>query len=87
MVENPLGLLRLPKGKFVIPDIQPMLAGGAAAVKAIGSSIIHLSRAVFIGGGGGGGFWADAAANGGVTLAFTAIAGLALAAAVVFTTR
>ncbi|KAI3457959.1 hypothetical protein Pfo_014622 [Paulownia fortunei] len=86
MVENPLGVLRHPKGKFGIPDIHPMLAGGAALVEAIGSSISQLSRAVFIGGGGGG-FWKDAAANDGVTLAFTAFAGLALAAAVFYTTR
>ncbi|KAL8551003.1 hypothetical protein ACS0TY_000184 [Phlomoides rotata] len=60
-----------------------MLAG---AVEAIGSSISQFSRSVFIGGGRGDGFWRDAAANGGVTLAFTAFAGLTLAAAV-FSTR
>lgn len=86
MVENQQSVLRLPKGKFVIPDFHPMLAGGAAALQAIGTRISDLSRAVFIGGGGGG-FWTDAAANGGVTLAFTAFAGLALAAAVFYTTR
>ncbi|KAK6155500.1 hypothetical protein DH2020_009748 [Rehmannia glutinosa] len=64
-----------------------MLAGAAAVVESIGSSISQLSRAVFIGGGGGGGFWRDTAANGRVTLAFTAFAGLALAAAVFYTTR
>ncbi|KAH6760454.1 Ypt/Rab-GAP domain of gyp1p superfamily protein [Perilla frutescens var. hirtella] len=85
MVENQQGVLLHPKGKFVIPDIHPMLAGGAAALEAIGIRISELSRAAFIGGGGGG-FWRDAAANGGVTLAFTAFAGLALAAAVFYTT-
>ncbi|KAK6155525.1 hypothetical protein DH2020_009773 [Rehmannia glutinosa] len=86
MVENLLGVLQHPRGKFVIPDIHPMLAGAAAVVESIGSSISQLSRAVFIGGGGGGGFWRDTAANGRVTLAFTAFAGLALAAAVFYTT-
>lgn len=87
MVDNQQrGVLLLPKGRFVIPGIHPMLAGAAAAVESIGSRISELSRAVFLGGGGGG-FWRDAAANGGVTLAFTAFAGIALAAAVLYTTR
>ena len=84
MVDNQQGV---PRGRFVIPRIHPMLAGGAAAVQAIGSRIGELSRVVFIGGGGGGGFWRDAASNGGLTLAFTAFAGLALAAAVFYTSR
>ncbi|KAL8538100.1 hypothetical protein ACS0TY_000160 [Phlomoides rotata] len=86
MVENQPGALRLPKCKFVVSVIHPMLSGGAAAVEAIGSSISQLSRAVFVGGGGGG-FWSDAAANRGLTLAVTAFAGLAVAAVVVYTTR
>ncbi|XP_041998774.1 rab GTPase-activating protein 22-like isoform X1 [Salvia splendens] len=87
MVENQQGVSHLPRGRFVIPRIHPMLAGGAAAVQAIGSRIGDLSSVVFIGGGGGGGFWRDAASNGGLTLAFTAFAGLALAAAVFYTSR
>lgn len=86
MVDNQLRALRLPNCKFVVSVIHPMLSGGAAAVEAIGSSISQLSRAVFVGGGGGG-FWSDASANGGLTLAFTAVAGLAVAVAVVYTTR
>ncbi|KAL0304457.1 UNVERIFIED_CONTAM: GTPase-activating protein gyp7 [Sesamum radiatum] len=64
-----------------------MLAAGAAAVGAIGSSIGQLSRTVFIRGGGGGGAWKDVAANGGVTLGFTVFAGVALAAVVFYTAR
>ncbi|KAK6155526.1 hypothetical protein DH2020_009774 [Rehmannia glutinosa] len=87
MVENLTGVLQHPRGKFVIPDIHPMVAGAGAAavVESIGSSISQLSRAVFIGGGGGGGSLRDTAANGRVV--FTAFAGLALAAAVFYTTR
>ncbi|CAA0813056.1 Ypt/Rab-GAP domain of gyp1p superfamily protein [Striga hermonthica] len=74
-------LLQLPRGKFVIPSTHPMLSGGAAALGSIGTSIGQISRAVFVGGGGS---WKDAAANGGLTLAVTALAGLALAAAVFY---
>ncbi|GFP88775.1 GTPase-activating protein gyp7 [Phtheirospermum japonicum] len=86
MVDYLEGVLQLPRGRFVIPNIHPMLACGAAALESIGSSIGQISRAVFIGGGGGGGFWKGAAADGSVTLAVTAFAGLALAAAVFYTT-
>ncbi|KAL0452384.1 UNVERIFIED_CONTAM: GTPase-activating protein GYP7 [Sesamum latifolium] len=83
MVHSPLGVLLNPRVKVLIPDLHPMLAAGASAIEAIGTSISQASRAVII----GGGFWKEAAENGGVTLAFTAIAGVALAAAVFYTTR
>ncbi|KAK4431286.1 GTPase-activating protein gyp7 [Sesamum alatum] len=63
-----------------------MLAAGAAAVGAIGSSISQLSRTVFIRGGGGGA-WKDASASGGVILGFTVFGGVALAAVVFYTAR
>ncbi|KAL3630742.1 hypothetical protein CASFOL_023726 [Castilleja foliolosa] len=87
MVDHIEGVLQLPRGKFVIPNIHPMLAGAGATLESIGSSIGQISRAVFIGGGGGGGFWKGVAEDGGVTIAITAFAGLALAAAVFYTTR
>ncbi|KAL0403260.1 UNVERIFIED_CONTAM: GTPase-activating protein GYP7 [Sesamum radiatum] len=83
MVQSPLGVLLNPRVKVLIPDLHPMLAAGASAIEAIGTSISQASRAVIV----GGGFWKEAAENGGVTLAFTAIAGVALAAAVFYTTR
>lgn len=57
------------------------------AVRVIGVSISKLGGAVFFGGRGGG-FWNDeAASNAGVAVAVTALAGLALAAALFYTTR
>ncbi|XP_073131365.1 rab GTPase-activating protein 22-like isoform X1 [Henckelia pumila] len=84
MVENRLGLSRHPWGKIVVPNLRSMISGGSAAVGAIGGSISQLRRAVFTGGDGG--FWMDQTANGFVTLAVTALAGLVLAAAVYYTT-
>ncbi|XP_073019868.1 rab GTPase-activating protein 22-like isoform X1 [Primulina eburnea] len=84
MVDNQLGLSRHPWRKIVVPNLRSMLSGGSAAVGAIGGSIGQLRRAVFTGGDGG--FWMDGTANGFVTFAVTALAGLVLAAAVFYTT-
>ncbi|KAL6509228.1 hypothetical protein OROGR_022538 [Orobanche gracilis] len=83
MVDCPEGVLQHPSGIFV--NIHPMLAGGGVNFESLGSKIGQISRAAFVGGGGG--FWKEAAADGRVALAFTAFAGIALAAAVLYTTR
>ncbi|MCD7452249.1 hypothetical protein HAX54_016014 [Datura stramonium] len=59
------------------------------AVESIGTRISKLGGVfIGVGGGNGGGFWMDRqTSNAGIAFAVTALAGLALAAAVFYTTR
>ncbi|XP_057479651.1 rab GTPase-activating protein 22-like isoform X1 [Actinidia eriantha] len=88
MVENPLRVLRgilaiLPSSSSSLSSFMPFRFFTSSANGVQGSSD---SSSVFYGGGRG--FWIlTAASNGGIALVFTAFAGIALAAAVFYTTR